>query len=59
MGNSATDSDGGFEKVVIRVGHEVIKGFLESRAGDSLDALLRNATADPPALLRVRTLDTG
>jgi len=54
MVNSATDSDVSFEKVVIRVGNEVIKGFLESRPGDSLDALLRNATADPPAVLRVR-----
>jgi hypothetical protein len=59
MVNSATDSDSGFEKVVIRVGNEVIKGFLESRAGDSLDSLLRNAAADPPALLRVRRLDDG
>ena len=56
MTHTATDSDGAFEKVVIRMGSEVIKGFLESRAGDSLDALLRNATADPPALLRVRRL---
>lgn len=56
MVNSPTDSDSGFEKVVIRVGDEVIKGFLKSRAGDSLDALLRNAAADPPSLLRVRRL---
>jgi Family of unknown function (DUF6982) len=56
MVNSETDCGRGFEKVVIRVGNEVIKGFLESRAGDSLDALLRNAAADPPALLRVRQL---
>src|SRR4051812_36761703 len=56
MADPATDSHGGFEKVVIRVGNEVIKGFLENRAGDSLDALLRNASADPPAVLRVRRL---
>lgn len=56
MVNSATDCDSGFEKVVIRVGNEVVKGFLESRAGDGLDALLRNAAADPPAVLRVRRL---
>jgi hypothetical protein len=55
--NSTTNSDSGFEKVVIRVGGEVIKGFLENREGDSLDALLRNATADPPAVLQIRRLD--
>jgi hypothetical protein len=53
------DSDGGFEKVVIFVGNEIIKGFVQTRAGDSLDALLQNASADPPTLLRVWRLGDG
>jgi len=56
MVDQAADSGNVFEKVVIRVGNEIIKGFLESRAGDNLDALLRDAATDAPALLRVRRL---
>ena len=56
MEDLTIDSNVGFEKVVIRVGDELIKGFVESHAVDSLDALLRNASADPPTLLRVRRL---
>jgi len=56
MADPARDSENVFEKVVIRVGNEIIKGFLDSRADDNLDALLRDAATDPPALLRVRRL---
>ena len=59
MMDLATDADVGFEKVVIRVGNELIKGFVETPTWDSLDALLRNASADPPTLLRVRRLGDG
>src|SRR3954453_10137066 len=56
MVDSATDPDGDFEKVVIHVGNEIIKGFLESRPVDGVDVLLRNAAADPPSLLQIRRL---
>ena len=57
MANTEADSGRGFEKVVIRIGHEVIKGFLEIDARDTLDALLRNVSAAPPTLVRIRRLD--
>jgi Family of unknown function (DUF6982) len=56
MAGSATDSGSEFDKVVIHLGNETIKGFLDTPLGDGLDALLRNAAAEPPALLRVRRL---
>lgn len=59
MTNTATDSSCEREKVVIRRGDDVIKGFLEIGSGNTLDALLRDATAAPPAVLRIRRLDNG
>lgn len=57
MGNSEANCKSRFEKVVIRMGDRAVKGFLEIGTGDTLDALLQNASAPPPALLRVRRLD--
>lgn len=57
MVNSAAGPEGGFDKVVIHLGNEVIRGFLESHEGNSLNTLLENATAAPPSLLRLRRLD--
>lgn len=54
MVNAGSDSVDGLEKVVIHSENGVIKGFLESHRGDTLETLLRNATADPPLLLRIR-----
>lgn len=54
MIHSGRDFDEGFEKVVVHLENGVIKGFLESRAEDTLDGLLQNAACDPPALLRIR-----
>jgi hypothetical protein len=56
MANSGSDSAGGFEKVVLHLESEVVKGLLEGRPEDTLDALLRNEAAGPPALLRIRLL---
>jgi len=56
MANQGPDSGGGFEKIVVRLGNRVIKGFLENRSEDTLDLLLRDAAADPPALLRIRPI---
>ena len=58
MPNPIAGSNCEWEKVVVRVNSDVIKGFLEaSSTGHTLDELLRNATAAPPALLRIRRLD--
>lgn len=46
----------GWEKVVIRLENGVVKGCLESNAGDTLDALLQKAIATPPTVLRIRRL---
>lgn len=47
-----------WERVVIRLQTEVIKGFLEVQEVDTLDALLQGATSDVPSILRVRRLDS-
>ncbi|KAA6458342.1 hypothetical protein DYQ86_20730 [Acidobacteria bacterium AB60] len=47
------------ERVVVRLGDEAIKGFLDLRPGDTIDALLQNVTAAPPPVLRIRRLDNG
>lgn len=57
MANSNADSNDGCKRVVIRVDDEVIKGFLETDAGDTLDVLLRDVMAPPPAVIRIRRLD--
>ena len=56
MGNSAAGTGDGFEKVVIHVENQVIKGFLQNRQENTLDALLRDASALPPPFLRIRPL---
>ena len=45
-----------WEKVVIHLESEVIKGFLESRPMGTLDALLLNATNGMSSFLRIRRL---
>jgi hypothetical protein len=54
--NSATEASREPEKVVVHLEDGVVKGFLESNAGDTLDALLRKVIAAPPQLLRIRRL---
>src|SRR4051794_14987841 len=46
-----------WEKVAIHVEKRVIKGFVETTTGDSLDALLGNLSAPPPGIVRIRRLD--
>ena len=48
-----------WDKVAIRLENRVIKGFVESREGDTLDVLLSNATAPQPGIVRIRRLDDG
>ena len=57
MTNPTAGSTDRFERVVIRIGDEIIKGFLEIGEGDTLDALLRNVAAAPPAMLVIRTCE--
>jgi len=45
-----------WEKVVIRLETEVIKGFLETKQADTLDGLLLSATNGTPPFLRIRRL---
>ena len=56
MPKSPESSEREWEKVVIRLENEVIKGFVEQKAGDTLDALLSNLTATPSAVMRIRRL---
>lgn len=57
MPESPTNRDRDQEKVVIHLENGVVKGFLEKKAGNSLDALLQNIIATPPPVLRIRHLD--
>jgi len=45
-----------WEKVIIRLETDVIKGFLESQRSDTLDALLSSATNGAPPFLKIRRL---
>jgi len=54
--NSDTAAQSGWEKVVIHMESEVIKGFLESQPMETLDALLLGATMGMPPFLRIRRL---
>ncbi len=46
-----------WEKVVVRLENEVIKGFVEKNMNDTLDALLGSVAAPPPPVIRIRRLD--
>ena len=46
----------GWEKVVIRLDDGVVKGCLEIKVGDTLEALLQRAIATPSTVLRIRPL---
>lgn len=56
MPKSTADPDSGCEKVVIHLENRIIKGFLETHAGNTLDGLLEDTTAAAPAVLRIRPL---
>jgi len=51
-----TETSQEWEKVIIRLETDVIKGFLESQRSDTLDALLLNATNGTPPFLKIRRL---
>ena len=44
------------EKVVIQLGTEVIKGYLESQTWNTIEAVLRNAPDCPPRFFTIRRL---
>lgn len=51
-----TEGEEGWEKVVIHLKTEVVKGFLEAQRVDTLDAFLLTATNEMPPFLRIRRL---
>jgi len=53
---SGTAADTDWEKVVIHLESEVIKGFLEANQTETLDALLLSVTNGMPPFLRIRRL---
>lgn len=47
-----------WEKVVVRFGSEVVKGYLEMHSWSTLEELLVNAPDAPPKSLRIRKLES-
>ena len=54
MTSAGLESGNELQKVVLHLGHEVIKGTLDGRPGESFDARSWNEAGGPPAMLRVR-----
>ena len=52
--SSTADRDSGNEKVVIRLGTELVKGYLESHTWTTIEELLRHSPGGLPRTLRVR-----
>jgi hypothetical protein len=56
---AGSDGDTKCEKVVIHLGTELVKGYLESHAWTTIEELLRNAPGGLPTVLRVKRVGSG
>jgi hypothetical protein len=57
--SSSEDHESKCEKVVINLGTELVKGYLESHAWTTIEDLLRNAPAGLPQTLRIRRVGSS